>query len=276
MHRSFKWKVFSDDTYWLGTMTDAGPPLDLLARRAELLRLLRDGPTAKPELADALGVSRSTVDRAVRQLEARGFVERSGGGGVSLALKGRLALDSYEAFAADLAGLDAADGAIDALPDDARVAPALFRDATVVESTGVAPQRPTEAYLSLAEDATRIRGYASRLLDSTVPALRDRVVDDGLELDLVVDPDVLDALLGAHGDAVADALDTGRLTLREGSDGLAYSLMLVDEPKRTRACALLYDESGHTALVHNDDPAAVEWAEGVYESLRDGADALSR
>jgi len=256
-------------------MTDTGPPLDLLAQRAELLRLLRDGPTPKPELADALGVSRSTVDRAVRQLETRGLAERSAAG-VSLALKGRLALDSYEAFAADLAGLDAADGALDALPDDARVAPALFRDATVVESTGVAPQRPTEAYLSLSGDATRIRGYASRLLDSTVPALRDRIVDDGLELDLVVDPEVLDALLGSHGDAVADALDTGRLTLREGSDGLAYSLMVVDDPERTRACALLYDDSGHTALVHNDDPDAVEWGEGVYESLCDGADALSR
>lgn len=256
-------------------MTDTGPPLDLLAQRADLLRAVRDDPTTtKPELADELAVSRSTVDRAVRQLETRGLVDRAGGG-VSLTLNGRLALDSYETFRADLAGLNAAETAIEALPDDARVAPVLFRDATVVEATGVAPQRPTEAYRSLVADATHIRGYASRLLDSTVPTLRDRIVDGGLELDLVFDPAVLDALLGRHGDTVADALDTGRLTLRQTDDGLAYSLMVIDTPASTYACALFYDDSGHTGFLYNDDPDAVEWAEGVDESLREDAETLS-
>lgn len=256
-------------------MTDTGPPLDLLAQRAELLRAVRGDPFRKPELADELAVSRSTVDRAVRQLEASGLVTRTGGS-VSLTLKGRLALDSYETFAAHLAGLNAADAAIEPLPEDARVAPVLFRDATVVEATTVAPQRPTEAYRSLVADATHVRGYASRLLDSTVPTLRDRIVDGGLELDLVFDPDVLDAVLGGHGDAVADALDTGRLTLRQTDDGLVYSLMVLDTPTSTYACALFYDDSGHTGLLYNDDPDAVEWAEGVYQSLREGADVLSR
>ena len=255
-------------------MTEAGPPLDLLAQRADLLQTVRDDPTPKPELTDALGVSRSTVDRAVRQLETRGFVDRAAGT-VSLTLKGRLVLDSYETFAARFAAIDGADVFLGSLPDDARVDPVLFRNATTVETTPVTPQRPTEAYRSLVANASRVRGYASRLLDSTVPTLRDRIVDSGLELDIVAEPAVLDALLGGHGDAVAAALDTGRLTLREGDERLAYSLMVVDEPATTHACALFYDDSGHTGFLHNDDPDAVEWATRVCDALRADADTLS-
>jgi predicted transcriptional regulator len=248
------------------------PPFDLLAQRADLLRAVRGEATPKPELAAALSVSRSTVDRAVRDLEASGLVERDGG--VSLTLKGRLALDSYETFAAHLRDLNATESALDTLPDDARVDRALLRDATVVEATPVAPQRATEAYRSLVADATRVRGYASALLDGNVQTFRERIVEDGLEADLVLDPDVLDALVGAHGSAVADARDTGRLTMLEATDELAYSLMLVETPATTHACALFYDESGHTGLVRNDSREAVEWAEAVYDELRVAADLL--
>lgn len=247
-------------------------PFDLLAQRADLLRAVRGEARPKPELAATLSVSRSTVDRAVRDLETHGLVERSGS--VTLTLKGRLALDSYETFAARLHDLNAAETALETLPDDARVDTALFRDATVVEASPVAPQRATEAYRSLAADATRICGYASALLDSTVPTLRDRIVEEGLELELVFAPDVLDELVSSHGSAVADARDTGRLTMLEETDGLAYSLMLVDTPETTHATALFYDDSGHTGLVHNDTPEAVAWAEGVYTELRAAADPL--
>lgn len=253
-------------------MTQSSTAVDVLARRAALLRAVRAEPCSKPALVEELSVSRSTVDRAVRELEAQGFVERSGG--VSLTLEGRLALDSYETLAADLDGLDAANSALETLPEDARVDNVLFREAEVVEASPVAPQRATEAYRSLAADATRIRGYASALLDSTVPTLRDRVVEEGLELDLVVAPDVLDALVGSHANAVADARETGRFTMREASEQLAYSLMLVETPATTHATALFYDDSGHVGLVHNDAPEAVAWAESVYEDLRAAGDPL--
>jgi len=52
--------------------------VELLARRATLLRLLRERPRLKRELAEELSVSRSTVDRAVRNLEATDYVARGG------------------------------------------------------------------------------------------------------------------------------------------------------------------------------------------------------
>jgi|AntRauMinimDraft_4_1070384.scaffolds.fasta_scaffold00024_83 predicted transcriptional regulator len=253
-------------------MTSSPAAVEVLARRADLLAAVREQSRSKPALVDELAVSRSTVDRAVRELEAEGFVARSDG--VSLTLQGRLALDSYETFAAHLRDLDTAETALATLPDGARVERALLRDATVVEATPVAPQRATEAYRSLVDGASRVEGYASALLDGNVQTFRDRIVEDNLEADLVLSPDVLDALVGSHGDAVADALDTGRLTLREASRRLSYSLMLVETAATTQVCALFYDDSGHTGLIRNDAPEAVAWAEDVYEDLRGAADPL--
>ncbi|SEV99441.1 helix-turn-helix transcriptional regulator [Halobacterium jilantaiense] len=253
-------------------MTAPSTLVEVLARRADLLRAVRAASRSKPRLAEELGVSRSTVDRAVRELEAEGFVERADG--VSLTLQGRLAVKSYEALAADLDGLDAAASVLGTLPEDARVDTALLRDAAVVEASPVAPQRATEAYRSLAADATRIRGYASTLLDSTVPTLHDQIVEAGLEMELLLGPEVLSALVGSHRRAVADARDTGRMALREVEDGLAYSLLLVETPETTYATALFYDGTAHTGLVRNDAPAAVEWAESVYEDLLAAADQL--
>lgn len=253
-------------------MAEPAEAVELLARRADLLARLRGGPRTKPELADALPVSRSTVDRAVRELETHDLVER--GDAVSLTLAGALALDAYEEFASQLDALGAADSLFAGLPADATVDPVLLRDATVVDPSRVAPQRGVERYRSLVTDADRVRGFVSAVLDTNVPTFRERIVEDGVPVELVLAPDALDVLVSTHGDAVADARATGNLALYRANSTLAYSLMLVDAGATTHVCALFYDDGGQVGLVLNGDPDAVDWAEGVYESLHADADPL--
>ncbi|MCF2165744.1 ArsR family transcriptional regulator [Halobacterium salinarum] len=269
------WKTFSRNATSVETMPAPDSLFQLLAQRADLMRAVRDATTTtKPELADTLPVSRSTVDRAVRELEAHTLLERAGQ--VSLTLKGRLALRSYESFAADIDGLDAADAALATVPADARMDTVLFRDATVVNATSVAPQRATEAYRSLLADATRIEGYASAVLDSVVSTLRERIRAGELQVSLVLHPDVLDALVATHGDSVTDALRTDALTLREATTTLPYSLFTLDTTATTYACGLFYDDTGHTSLVHTDDAQAVAWADRVTADLRADATTLPK
>ena len=63
-------------------MRGDGSPSDvrqLLSQRADILSTLLRSERTKGELTDTLDVSRSTVDRGVRQLESTGLVRRSGG-----------------------------------------------------------------------------------------------------------------------------------------------------------------------------------------------------
>ncbi len=253
---------------------DTGDAVALLDRRAELLRSLRDDARTKQELAAAQSVSRSTVDRAVRDLEAAGFVARDGG--VSLTPQGRVAFDAYEQFIATLNALDDASDVLDPLPADEPLDGALLRDANVVRPDPVAPQRPYLAYQSVLEDATAVRGFVPAVLDENVPRFRERIVDDEVPVDLTVAPAALDELVSTHADAVGACLDTGRLTLRRANETLDYALVLVEQPDSTVVCALVYDDRGLAGVLRNDGRRAVRWAEDVYERLRADAEPLQQ
>lgn len=266
---------WGDNGYLFGdTMTDTGDAVALLARRAELLRSLRDGSPTKRELAAAQSVSRSTVDRAVRDLEAAGLVEREDG--VSLTLQGRLAFDVYEQLTETLDALDDASGVLDPLPPDATLDGALLRGASVARPDPVAPQRPYLAYQSALEGATAVRGFAPAVLDENVPRFRERIVEDEVPVDLTVAPAALDELVSTHSDAVETCLDTGRLTLRRADETLDYGLVLAERPDATVVCALVYDDRGLAGVLRNDERRAVRWAEDVYERLRADAEPLRR
>ena len=246
--------------------------VELLARRVTLLRLLREEPRLKRDLADELSVSRSTVDRAVRNLEAHDFVTR--GESVALTLEGRLALDAFERFTGSVDSLDDASNVLDPLPRTTTLDVALLRDATVVTPGRDAPERPSASFLEEAERATAIRGYASAVLPSVAPVFYERVVDHGATVDLTLPESVLEELLATHGDLVDAALDSGRLTLRTATDTLDYSLLVLEQDDRTLASALVYGNSGLEGVVKNDDDDAVRWADRTCDRLREAAEDL--
>lgn len=246
--------------------------LRVLARRADLLSALRNRQHTKPELAETLSVSRSTVDRAIRNLESHGLVER--GDAVSLTLTGALALDVYERFADRVATLDEAAPLLNSLPTDATVDFPLLRNAAVVNPTRVAPQRAVETYRSLVADATRVRGFASAVLDSNISTFRERIVEQDVPVELVLAPEALDVLVTSHDDAIAESRASGNLVLYRATTTLDYSLMLVEHGAVTHVCGLFYDDTGRIGLVRNDDSDAVAWAADVYESLRADAEPL--
>lgn len=251
-----------------------GPPSDtvgLVVRRADLLGELQAGARTKPELVDRLPVSRSTVDRAVRSLEAHGLVSRDDA--VSLTPRGRIALDAHESFADAVGALGDAGEVLSPLPVDATIDTALLEGATVVDPNRDAPERATTAVIEEVESATEIRGFASTVLPSTVEVFHDAILD-GAIMDHVVASSVLDDLLSEHADPVHRALDTGRFRIREATTELAYSLLLFEHPDRTVVVALVYGDRGLSGVVKNDSEAAVAWAERVYADLREAATPL--
>jgi len=112
-------------------MDDGGEPvLDVVKRRWPVFEQLLDGPSYKRDLVASVDRSRSTVDRAVRELEAAGLVERTDGGYVAT-VAGRLAAEEYRAATDSLAAVEAAVAALEPLPYDAPLSGAALADATV-------------------------------------------------------------------------------------------------------------------------------------------------
>jgi predicted transcriptional regulator len=251
---------------------DGAETVELLARRAPLLRALRDGPIQKRDLVTDLSISRSTVDRAVRNLETREFVQRDDE--ISLTLMGRLAIDAYDEFVGYVDALESARPVLRSLPVDATIDRRFVEGANVVSADRLSPERHAMAFMEELETATDIRGYSSALMPSYVDLLHERIVDDGLTLELTLSPALFDELLSAAGDRVNEVLSTGRFQLFEATTSLDYSLFVIEQPERTLAAALVYDDRGQSGVLFNDDPAAVEWAERVYERIRESASPM--
>jgi hypothetical protein len=108
-----------------------GELLAVIGRRRAILNRLRRAPESKATLVAETENSRSTVDRALRRLEALnlvGYAEST----YELTLSGRLALNAYDQFAARAESVVAAGKLVSHLPANAPMVHAMLADAELV------------------------------------------------------------------------------------------------------------------------------------------------
>lgn len=260
------------DTYVVSPTTDDAPDLvALLAQRGDYLESIADGVTEKRALVDAHDASRSTVDRAVRQLADAELVDRRRGE-VSLTTAGRLALDAYTTFRDGVAAIGDARGVLDAVDDGAPLDVRLFENATVVEAAHT-PQKPIDEVADVLRNARTVRVLAPHILPRHVGLYRDRVVDGTLTADVVVTGAVLDELVANHQGSVETFVRSDDATLSLAEDALPYGLVVATLDDRE--VAIVVCGTGPIAgVLENDDPSAVEWAAEQFEAVRDAATRL--
>ena len=239
--------------------TDPERTIETMSRRADLLRVLQSGPRSKRALVSELPISRSTIDRGVRELESAGLVTRDSGT-VRLTFAGRLTLSAYEAFHEELAGLRRAGDVLGAIPEDASMDPAVFKEADIVRSEPHAPHQPVQALKDLLRGAERIRGVASAVLPEYVTLYSRQIIDKGSEVELVVSEPVLETLVGTYGESLDASLATGRLDLYSVAGTPPFSTIIAErvEPE---VAVVVYGDSGVAGLIHNPAPDAVRWGE---------------
>ncbi|MFC7200207.1 helix-turn-helix transcriptional regulator [Halospeciosus flavus] len=254
---------------------DAEEVVEMLARRSEILRTARDGPRPKRALVEDHDVSRSTVDRAVRELESAGFLERRDGD-VSLTLSGRLALDGYEELVDALTGLNEAEPILETLPADTSFCVELLRGATVVESEPHAPHRPVSVLDDILQQSTTVLSYSTMVVPELVERYRDVALGGDCSLEVVANPPVVDTLVTDYAEPLDEAIQSGNVELYEtANEGPRYSFLVADRGGDDWVGATLHGERGITGVLENDRDEAVEWLLDRYEALRSDAERLA-
>ena len=251
--------------------------LGVLARRIEFVERLQEEPLHKADLVEEFDTSRSTVNRAIGELEEAGFVERIARGHVATQA-GRLAARQYRMF------LDAERAVLEArpvlatLPHDIDVPAALLGEATVGS--------PGDAYTLfelVAEQlgtATEYRAVLPRVVDSRhLRACHAQVVRGELSATLVCPADELERLGEEFPHLTGELLDASTFTAMVHPSP-AFGLMCFKEDAdadRPDAVVLLgYDGPDIAGFIHSEDPDAAGWAARVLDSITDEArDATS-
>lgn len=248
--------------------------LDLSTRRGDVLRALEGTPKQKRGLVEELDVSRSTVDRSVRELEDAAMIEQTSGGYRRTAC-GRLLLEEYEQFTDRIGAVSNCSSLLGSIPRTAALDAAMLTGADVVLSDRPTPQRPTEELHSLVEGADRVRSFSPAVVPQQVALYRRQIVSEGTTAEVVLTVDTVERMLAEHRDELQEALATGRLTVLETEESLPYGLTVAEFGDETRSGLVVYGESGIHGLVRNDAAAAVEWGERQFEARREGARPLS-
>ena len=251
---------------------DPRTALDLLVKRSELLDLFRSGAKHKGDLVDEADVSRSTVDRALRDLELAGFVDRTGDGFV-LTLCGRLMLSEYESFVARLENLCRSHALIAALPAETSIEPALLDGAEITLPEPQVPMKPLVRFEELIESASRIRGFSPAVLPSYVDLFHRRVTEEELSVELILESGVVRRLATNYAEELGAALDTGRVAVREAPQTLPFGLVVTGAGE---VGVVIYDESGIAGVITNDREDAYEWAMKRYGEVREAATVIHR
>jgi predicted transcriptional regulator len=245
-----------------------------LTRRRAVLAALDDAPRRKPELVANLDVARSTVDRAIRQLETEGLVERVDDG-FALSTCGELAVDVYGEFAAKLDAVCETRDVVEHLPSGEFADSTFLVDAEVVRATVSAPDRPVRAFVEMVADATHARGFSPTAYGSYVDAFEHQVLEGGMTAELAFSDDALGELTGTHGDAIERVAETGRVDVYRIPSLPAAGVVVLTRDDGSRVAAMgVHDGSALSAVVRNDAPAAVAWASSLVDDQFDRAERM--
>ncbi|WP_318567334.1 helix-turn-helix transcriptional regulator [Salinigranum marinum] len=251
---------------------DAAAELRRLAdQRTNMLAMLVEGGSDKSGLTAELGVSRSTVDRAVRRLEGAGLVRRDRGG-VTATRAGRLAHESYRRYCERTADVARFGDLLRELPATADVGPELLDGATAHRSEPPAMGRPANEVIERFERATKMWICASAINDAEASArLHEMVTERGGYADVVYTSNLASHLREWYLDKRHEMAVTGRYRAYE-IDDLSYDLFVIESLDGTGVAVVVYGDGGRLdGVIVNDTDAAVAWGKEAFERRRSAA-----
>jgi predicted transcriptional regulator len=248
--------------------------LQTVIKRAELLACLESDPLDKRELTESLECSRSTIDRAIRELERLNFVRRSDDS-FQLTIAGTLVLSEYRRSMTTFESIARVSDLLGDLSAEIPVATPLLREARVLEIPSHAPNEPREEITDLIEDADRIRGFGAA---DRLPQFRDRLyertVDGDLDAELILTEELATFLLTEYPQLIEDVIVDGEFDLFT-VDSVPYELSIIETPRRSVVfVTLLEDDLSLRGMICNDTSDALEWARGIYRRCRATATPL--
>jgi len=238
---------------------------EVLARRIDVVEHL-ETPRSKPALVEALSVSRSTVDRAIRELEHHRLVRRVEGG-VELTATGAFCGESYRSFRSRTRDISRANEALAELPPGTTFDAALLDGAEIRLLEDPQLFEPPPGLGDALGAADEVRGVVASLGSTRrFERYHRRVVRGTLSLSLVVPTDRFESISRQLPDALHEMVSEGDCSVRTG-ETLPYSLFLTRTGDERAVTVVVYETPGVPhAVVHNDDPAAVDWAEETIAS----------
>lgn len=257
--------------------------MGLIADRREIIEFVEATPHAKRDIVDNVDVSRSTVDRAIRDVDIVGLVDRTAAG-YTMTLAGQEAMARYRSTVATIGDILDAQSVLAVLPHDSSIQPALLEDAITNETTDAPPYRLPIGVRERITAAERVRLYlpvlaTPRLLDCCL----HQITQNDMALSLLTPPELFRTLTSEFPGPLATMAATGNSSVTiavvdtVATDVTPFGLLLADSETASTVSVITYGDR-HTirGVIHNESDAAIQWAEERYTRTRSGTTELRK
>lgn len=248
--------------------------LELVGRRYEFLAILNTETYGKRSLEERLDVSRSTIDRALRELETASLVRRTSNG-YRTTLYGCTLVAIYASMLDYVNQAQRAKSLLAKLSPEIEFSIGLVIDAEIVLAEEPAFHAPTTRTVELVEAASEIRGLAYAYTSpEAMELLQQQILDAGTAVEIVfrrrmyrnfeaADPKVVESL------AAADNY-TAYVT-----SGIPFGLFLLTIDGTERVCLIVYDDERNLeGIIVNDTAEAAAWGNRLFERYRGRAEPV--
>lgn len=241
--------------------------------RRRLLTHLRDQPGSPSEVADALDVSRRSVQRTLGKLVDRSWAEKVDGA-YRLTTVGELVTGTHANYVDTLDLLDGFAPFFRYLPDADHAPEAHWlRDATLVVATQEDPQAPVHHYVdslrSFEEDRVRM---LSPVLSRLFHDAHAELALDGVRTELVLSAAMVERARELNPAEFALVVGVDVLELYRHPEPVEFGLTLGAD----RLLVGAYDADGHLqAVVESTDEAFRTWADRLFERYRDRSERVT-
>ena len=254
-------------------MNRGGPMIERVVTRHRFLRVVDHEWATKGDIEDRLDVSRSTVDRTLRELVQWGLIERSGSNYRRTAA-GTLVLTEFDRFEDRTGAIEQAAELLDQLDVEPDIDGSVFEDAEIVRADRNSPHRPVDAHGKRLEYATKVKTIGAAVLPQLVETYHRRIVNDGVEAEILLSQEVLTRLLSAYREQLNEGLQSGRASIREIDFIPEYSMMIAETPTGTELGCLFYSGTEVTGFIGTDNKEAICWATNRFDQLWESAEPL--
>lgn len=251
--------------------TDSPQRASVAERRRGILTALADQPLDQRDLRDTVSVSRSTVYKALRELEAADLVREGDDGRYHLTQYGRLVRRRHDDYEARRRRLEAAAPVLNALPESLLVPLSFVERGRVYTADRYAPERPFAQMEFISEASDDYRCLSPIAVPRYMAQIHGRVEEEGLDVELLVERPAVEPLRSydRFDEAVADPAFSLRATDAE----LPFGILVTEDTEV--ACLFTYGDGGSLrGMLVSEAPGAYDWAARQYERFRGDSEAV--
>lgn len=256
-----------------------GVPVERLiaavATRPEMVEVLLDEPHEKRSLVDHLDVSRSTVDRATRELETLGLIEYAPANLRPTEI-GRDVIREYKAFETRLDGLVAASDLLTALNPNVNLKTELLTDAEIVPAEPVAPHVPGTHLKELLQGVDRItclgRAYSYAPAMDLFHAL---VIQKGVQMETVFPTELLEFQQATNPKKITQIIEQDHVEAFT-IEKIPFGLFIGETEDHTWICLIVYNsENNIKGMILNTSDEAIKWGKRTFGRYKRQAERVN-